>query len=225
MTPGAHAALFIYLLLYTIGLPVFVDWHAANWPGLFTSLQYNMAYLLISFTAVLLLGWRYLRAEFDTLLDRKLLSLLTLLQGYFIHMALNYLLLVGILAATGGDPGWVNPNNENIVGMAADDVYRVLCMTVFLAPVAEEVLFRGVIFGWLREKDRLAAYLVTTVLFSLLHVWQYAFVSQDLSVLLYALDYLPAGIVLAWCYDRSGSIWTSIFFHMGINLSALLTLY
>jgi membrane protease YdiL (CAAX protease family) len=31
------------------------------------------------------------------------------------------------------------------------------------------------------------------------------------------VQYLPISIVLAWIYERSGTIWTSIFFHMGIN--------
>ncbi len=225
MTKKIHMSLLACLLMYTIGFPLLVDWHAANWPGAVTPLQYNVFYLLSSFTVVLLVSWRYLRAEFDTLMDRKLLCIVTLIQGYFIYLVLNYLLLLAIVLVTGGEINWVNPNNETIVGLAEEDVYRVLCLTVFLAPVVEEVLFRGVIFGWLRERDRAAAYIAAMTLFAVLHVWQYAVSGQDLSVLLYALDYLPAGFVLAWCYDHSGSLWTSIFFHMAVNLTALMTVY
>jgi membrane protease YdiL (CAAX protease family) len=225
MTRGAHTALLVFLLMYTVGLPLLIDWHAAEYPGVFTSLQYNMAYVGLSFTAALALGFRYLRTEFDTLLDNKLLNLFTLIQGYFLNTVLSYFLLLAVVMVMGENLNWVNPNNENIVGMSEGDVRKVLGMTVFLAPVAEEVLFRGAVFGWLREKDRAAAYIVSMTLFAVLHVWQYALAAQDMSVLLYALDYLPAGFVLAWCYDRTGSVWTSILMHMGINLNALSLLY
>ena len=36
-------------------------------------------------------------------------------------------------------------------------------------------------------------------------------------MLLYALEYIPVSFALAWAYERSGSIWTNIFFHMGFN--------
>ncbi len=41
--------------------------------------------------------------------------------------------------------------------------------------------------------------------------------SGDMTMLLYALEYLPVSVVLAWAYERSGCIWTNIFFHMGFN--------
>ena len=105
MSRGAHAALAVWLLVYTVALPLLIQWHAAAWPGAVTQLQYNVVYLLLSFTAVLILAWRYLRSEFDTLLDRKLLSLFTLIQGYFIYMALSYFLLLGVVMITGGELG------------------------------------------------------------------------------------------------------------------------
>ena len=97
MSRGAHTALAVWLLVYTVALPLLIQWHAAAWPGAVTQLQYNVVYLLLSFTAVLILAWRYLRSEFDTLLDRKLLSLFTLIQGYFIYMVLSYFLLLAVV--------------------------------------------------------------------------------------------------------------------------------
>ena len=58
--------------------------------------------------------------------------------------------------------------------------------------------------------------------FSLYHVWTYAL--QDPVYWIYLLEYIPVAGLLARCYERTNSIWCSIFFHMlvnGISLSAL----
>ena len=35
------------------------------------------------------------------------------------------------------------------------------------------------------------------------------------------LQYLPAGFLLCRCYERTNSVWCSIFFHMLVNLVSL----
>lgn len=58
-------------------------------------------------------------------------------------------------------------------------------------------------------------------MFCLYHVWQYAVLLWDASYLLLAIQYIPAAVVLCRIYERSGSIWTSIFFHMSVNATAV----
>ena len=210
----------IYLPIHTIVLPLLISLHAAIYPGLLNEVDYNVAYIAFSFVVVLAISFKYLRAEFDGLLNNKLISVFTLIQGYFLNFLINYLLLMALLL-TIGNIDWSNPNNATLAEMATKDYRKVLGMAVFLGPIVEEVLFRGVIFGALLKRARLAAYIVSVVLFALLHVWQYAVAEQSTSVLLYTLDYLPVGFILAWCYERSGNLWTPILFHMGINASAL----
>ena len=88
-------------------------------------------------------------------------------------------------------------------------------MAVFLAPLTEEVLFRGAVFNGIRKTNRIAAYAVSMVLFSVYHIWGYAV--EDPSYWLYTLQYLPAAFLLCRCYERTNSIWCSIFFHMLVN--------
>lgn len=47
----------------------------------------------------------------------------------------------------------------------------------------------------------------------------------DPSLLLTMLIYVPAGFVLVKVYEKSGTIWCSIFVHMAINLTVLLLNY
>lgn len=94
-------------------------------------------------------------------------------------------------------------------------------IVVLLAPFVEEVLFRGLVFGCLRDKSRTIAYGVSCVLFAFLHVWTFALSSWDWSYFILMLQYLVPGLVFAWAYDRSGTLWTSILLHATVNALAL----
>ena len=96
---------------------------------------------------------------------------------------------------------------------------RTVLMVVFLAPVVEETLFRGYVFGTLRERGRAGAYLVSCLLWGLAHVWQYA--AGDWSYLLLALQYVAPGLAMAWTYERSGSLWGSVLLHGMVNALAV----
>ena len=61
----------------------------------------------------------------------------------------------------------------------------------------EEVLVRGLVFGTLNSKSRVVAYLVSCLLFALLHVWQFAVVQRDITYFWLMVQYLVPGLVLA----------------------------
>lgn len=90
-------------------------------------------------------------------------------------------------------------------------------LVVVLIPLTEEILFRGLVFGSLRHYSRPLAYAVSVLLFALASVWRYALDLGDPRYLLTALEVLPAGLALAWCYDNGGSIWSAVALRMAIN--------
>ena len=97
-----------------------------------------------------------------------------------------------------------------------------LLIVIFLAPFVEEVLFRGLVFGNLRRKSAAVGYVVSCLLFALLHVWQFAVVNRDVTYFLLMLQYLVPGLVLAWAYDRAGNLWGPILIHMCVNALSIL---
>ena len=112
--------------------------------------------------------------------------------------------------------------NDTTISAQIQDAPRVtLLIIVFLAPFIEEVLFRGLVFGNLKSKSRVVAYLVSCLLFALLHVWQFAVVQQDITYFLLMVQYLVPGAVLAWAYEHSGTLWTSVGLHAAANALAL----
>ena len=71
---------------------------------------------------------------------------------------------------------------------------------------------------------RLVVSLFSCLLFALLHVWQFAVVNRDITYFLLMLQYLVPGLVLAWVYDRTGTLWTSIGLHAAANALSAWTL-
>ena len=104
---------------------------------------------------------------------------------------------------------------------AATDYRRLAVMVVVMAPIVEEPMFRGLLFGCIRPRSRALAYIVSVLLFSLYHVWQYAFIGGDFTLLIYSLLYMPVSAGLCWAYDRSGSIWAPMVMHGIINALSL----
>ena len=116
--------------------------------------------------------------------------------------------------------------NDTTISAQIQDAPRVtLLIIVFLAPFIEEVLFRGLVFGNLKSKSRVVAYLVSCLLFALMHVWQFAVVQQDMTYFLLMVQYLVPGAVLAWAYESSGTLWASIGLHAAANALSAWTMF
>jgi membrane protease YdiL (CAAX protease family) len=201
---GVHAALLPWLLtvLYT---KVLQRMHVE-----LTGPSLNLIYYVISFAFVLIFLFRFLKKSFGDLFDKPLQALQAIALGYLFNWAAIF--LISLLLNT------VNPNQQEILRQAKLDPNVMIVIAVLLAPLVEETLFRGALFGTLRAKSRLLAYIVSTLLFAAYHLWQYPL---EWSTLLYLLQYIPASIALAWCYERSGSIWAPIVLHAAINFVSI----
>lgn len=86
---------------------------------------------------------------------------------------------------------------------------------VIFAPICEELTYRFGLFGALAKKSRLLAYVITMLVFSLIH---FDFTSSDIiNELLNLPVYLIGAGFLCYAYDRKGNILTSITAHMFYN--------
>jgi uncharacterized protein len=82
-----------------------------------------------------------------------------------------------------------------------------------LAPVAEELFFRGFIFAGLRSRWALwPAALVSGLIFGLVHAPTGITTVVPLAAL---------GVALSWLYDRTGSLWPCVMAHAINNGLAL----
>ena len=85
--------------------------------------------------------------------------------------------------------------------------------TVLVAPLAEETFFRGFVFGGLRRYGFFWAALASGLLFSAAHVSLGGLIPLAL-----------VGMLFAWSYSRTGSLWTSIYAHLIFNLVSFVAL-
>jgi membrane protease YdiL (CAAX protease family) len=205
----------LYLPIHIFLLPSFLQIYAKLTDYAVTEITINAIYYGAGMAYILFLLRRFLRGGFDALLDNKGRCLSSILLGYLLSLALSYVAALALLALGGGTGE--NPNTDTIAQLAGGNFGAMVGIAVFLGPVVEETLFRGVLFGVLREKNRLLAYAVTILVFAFYHLWQYVVAYSDPRLFLYALQYIPQGVGLCWCYERSGSIWAPIFLHMLIN--------
>ena len=180
----------------------------------------NILYYLCGLVFTLIAMWRFLRRSFDTMVGSILRCLGMMFAAYGIDVLLSLVLQLGT-SLIGDLPV---PNNDTVSGLAKEDYKRMIAVAVLMAPLVEECLFRGVVFGTIRPKSRFWAYAASIALFSLYHVWQYVVMYGDPKLLLSALAYVPVSAALTFCYEQTRSIWPPVFFHMCINALSLAVL-
>ena len=218
MTRGEIIAALAYLPLHIWLFPLLLFRLPAA--SELSELQINLIVYSAGALYMVLIERRFLRRDFDPLCDAPLYCLLQFVICYGMMIVFNLILnsLLFVLLPSESS----NPNNSAVMEMAGIEYGKTAALAIFLAPLVEEPIFRGAVFGGLREHSRLLAYAVSMILFSLYHVWGYAL--QDPVYWLFLLQYLPVSWLLCRCYERCNSIWGSIFFHMmvnGVSLSAL----
>ena len=183
MRPGERLAALVYLPIHVFAMPLLLPYLGLVIPGL-TAVDLNFIYYAAGFTYLLAALWRFLRAGFDAMLDRFAMFVLAFATAFVLELALS-MILTSLLNLTGLSLS--SPNNDAFAAMSEYGRGALVAMSVFLAPVVEEALFRGLVFGALRGKSRAAAWIVSVLVFSVYHIWQYIGDGDALMVLLSAL--------------------------------------
>lgn len=210
-----------WLPMHLFVVPLLVSMIAVYAPVGLDGADVNLICYAVDFAFVLAVMGPWLRRNFYVLLDSPGRCVLCLLTALAVDYEVSLLVQIILLLL---EQSIENPNNAQVAEYASYNYGAMKAAAVYLAPVVEETLFRGVVFGTIRRKNRVAAYAVSMLLFGLYHVWQYALLYADPWQLVYMAQYLPAAFVLSWQYERSGSIWTSIAFHMLLNALSLFVL-
>lgn len=96
---------------------------------------------------------------------------------------------------------------------------------VVMGPVAEEMIHRGLIFRYLRDRGRSRTFtiLITALVFSLIHLMDPSLYNPAGAVTLAVL--FVFGIFLGYIRDQNGDLGAPIFVHSGFNLLTLIVLY
>ena len=215
LTKGETAAALAWLPVHLWLLPQLLQQLIIR--GAMDDVAANVICYAVGLLYMLGLLFRFLRRDFDPICDQPVYCLLEILKDYVLMYLGN--MAVGALMMLVLSQGGENPNNAGLMDMAGRGWNRMSAVAVFMAPIVEECMFRAGIFGTLRRYSRWGAYLVATLAFSFYHVWSYALV--DPVYWLYFIQYVPVSLLLCRVYERTNSIWGSVFFHMLVNYIAM----
>lgn len=220
MTDAERRRGWVFFALYVLVFPRFTGWVLRLVSGDAEPMvpEANLVYYAILFLLTLLVFWTFLRHGFSLLLDWLPENLFAIVTGAVGALILH--LLVTLIPLPVENPIYTDWPAEYAANAAATAI-----VVVVLIPVVEEVLFRGLVFGTLRKRSRLLAYVVTVLGYALACAWQFIFRPEtgvDLRYLLLTVQYLPMSLALAWCYDNGGSIWGAAVLHMVLNAAQLI---
>lgn len=87
-------------------------------------------------------------------------------------------------------------------------------LIVFLAPLGEEMVFRGIAYTALRRRGKWRALTVTSLLFAVAHMQVIHFIPIFL-----------IGLILAYLFERTGSLKPAIALHVLVNLTLMILWY
>jgi membrane protease YdiL (CAAX protease family) len=114
-------------------------------------------------------------------------------------------------------------NQTEIIGLFEQAPYLIIIQALLYAPIVEEIMFRGLVFGGLSKKSMVFAVIVSSSLFGLAHVYN-SILSGNFADLWFFPTYALLGYFLNRAYIKSGSIVSSMALHFLNNAIGLLAI-
>ncbi|MDD3028099.1 MAG: CPBP family intramembrane metalloprotease, partial [Erysipelotrichaceae bacterium] len=115
-------------------------------------------------------------------------------------------------------------NEAAITQQAQSNFALIAVTTIILAPVVEELFFRGIIFRSFSRYNVVLGMVVSSLFFGFVHIYQ-ALLAGDVSQLYYLIQYGGMGLVLAWVYVIRRNILSAIFVHLLNNAISMVILW
>jgi membrane protease YdiL (CAAX protease family) len=214
--PGILQSVFLLLLVGLVGTCTAVLFFLITGldPGGDVSLS---AWTLVvvnsaGFLSVAVLGWRFSRAPLGEVFPFRPFSPSLLPPLVFLAPALMVALglvvrLVLLLPSGNALEGWMEEFAELVAEMFRNQPFATFVAVVIVAPVTEEIFFRGLLLrGFLKRYSPAKAIVVSTLLFSLAHLSPAQLAAT-----------IGLGLYLGWLYHRTRNLWLPILAHAANN--------
>ena len=214
--PGRQETIsgFIYLAFQLVFLPSILYAVNGKLSRSLNDAELNFVFYLINFMAMLLIFHDYLGRSFTQVTQHPAYFC----QGVILGLAAYYACFYAAdWAVSQLVPGFSNYNDASIAAMSRGNHFLMVVGTVILVPPFEECIYRGLIFRNLYKKSHWAAYAVSILAFAMIHIIGYIGAYSPLEILMACLQYLPAGLCLAWSYTKAETIFAPILIHAIVN--------
>lgn len=100
----------------------------------------------------------------------------------------------------------------------------MITTSVVLAPIVEELFFRGTVFGWLYEINPIVAHVLSAFMFGFVHIMD-AVLSGNFQEWIQIFSYFFMGGVLSFLYEKKNNIYVPILSHMMNNFVSMLFIF
>ncbi len=190
------------------------------WEGPSYHLSSNVFYLLIQAGPVILISWfllptgrsfrRVLGLGLSHLFNAKNLAIVLGFYGIYGFLSFGFYEFekwVGTIDTRDFlDPGLIDSGQLGLISQ--------IVLAAIIAPVFEELLFRGFLFTSLRSRFNVwIAALVSSLIFAGMHFYSWPAL---ISIAVF-------GMAMCWLYQRTRSLWPGILFHAFMNLHITLS--
>ena len=209
---------FCYLAFQFLVLPSLLFWSNDQLSVPLSEAELNFVYYLINFMAMLVIFHDFLGRSVAQAFRHPVNLLEAVILGFVAYYACRYVTehLIQLLI-----PGYTNYNDTSLAAMKHGNPFLMLIGTVILVPPFEECIYRGLIFRNLYGKNHWAAYILSILAFSMIHITGYLGQYSPLELVMAFLQYLPAGFWLAWSCVRGDTILAPILIHAAVNYFTL----
>lgn len=200
-----------FALLTALGIQMLAS--ALRWP--LSEYTLNIANMSVNLVFVLLVYHRFLLKSFRGFTENFWHFIQTLILGFALYYTLQLVLTAPLILLED-----TTANNKVVEGLLGDNTTVMVIFTVVVAPIVEETLVRGILFGSIHGKSRILAYVVSVLFFTAIHVWQHAGTMSIGLLLANCAAYIAPSVALGWTYEKSGTILCPILLHAVINALA-----
>ena len=211
----------VWLLFEVLFFPVVLELLNSILPAPLPQVEVNFIFFAVNFIAVAWVFRRYLKAQLRLVPDLIDKIFLVAVPGFLIYRLVNVLLALALFAV---DPNFASINDVNVQNLVQENYFLMFIGSVILVPIAEECLFRGLVFRGIYDYSPLLAWIVSILLFAAVHVTGYIGQYPFTTILLCFAQYIPAGACLAGAYRLSGSLLSPILIHALVNFVGMLAL-
>lgn len=161
---------------------------------------------------------RSLLKEFILFTEVYKYALIGFLGTIFLRMALGLI----IFYIVGPDSIQSSLNQKTLVMVISEYPIFMFFCTVIFAPIVEEIVFRFAMFKPLSQINKPMAYIVSSFIFGFLHISISFIFLHNFNEIYNLPSYMVSGLMLAYVYDKTNKLASSILAHMLTNYMGFL---
>ena len=218
MSRGEKILGWLYLAFSFLALPSLLQLLNQNLASPMNDAKLNFAYYCVNFFAIVCIFRTFLRDSLVAMWRDLWTFIQAVVLGYVAYWAATRVMDFAMSYLM---PGFQNINDSSMVTMAQNNYTLMAIGVVLLVPLTEEMFFRGLIFRNLYRSSQVAAYLVSMAAFAAVHVLAYIGTTSVTTLVICFLQYLPAGLCLAWAYTKADNIFAPVAVHALVNAIAI----